>query len=116
MIVAGTPQFMCPELINKKHYNPYRADVWAFGVLIYWMVLGYYPQDNCKKTKNLNKLVSFDLKFPVDMHPGIQYLIEKMLEPDPEQRIEPQKILENSWISPRNIKFEIQKLVNMAKS
>ena len=87
MIVAGTPQFMCPELISKKKYNPYKADVWAFGILVYWMVLGYYPQDNCKKTKQLNKKTSFELKFPVDMHPGIQYLIEKMLETDPEQRI-----------------------------
>jgi serine/threonine protein kinase len=75
MIVAGTPQFMCPELVNKKKYNPYKADIWAFGVLLYWLTLGYYPQDNCKKTKQLNKLTNFELKFPVDMHPGIQYLI-----------------------------------------
>ena len=49
MIVAGTPQFMCPELVNKKRYDPYKADIWAFGILLYWMFLGYYPQDNCAK-------------------------------------------------------------------
>ena len=49
MIVAGTPQFMCPELVNKKRYDPYKADIWAFGILVYWMFLDYYPQDNCAK-------------------------------------------------------------------
>jgi serine/threonine protein kinase len=56
MKIAGTPQYMCPELINKKRYDPYKADIWAFGILLYWMVLGYYPQDNSiKKTKRDSK-------------------------------------------------------------
>lgn len=55
MTVAGTPQFMCPELTSKRNFDPYKADVWAFGILLYWVVLGYYPQDNCKPEKKLRK-------------------------------------------------------------
>lgn len=46
MMIAGTPQYMCPELIHKKNYDPYKADVWSFGIMLYWIVLGYFPQDN----------------------------------------------------------------------
>lgn len=70
--------------MNKKNYNPYKADIWAFGILLYWLTLGYYPQDNCKKTKSVHKISNFELQFPVDIHPGIQYLIERMLHNDPE--------------------------------
>ena len=49
MIMAGTPQFMSPELVNKRNFQPHKTDVWAFGILLYWMVLGYYPQDNANK-------------------------------------------------------------------
>ena len=49
MIMAGTPQFMSPELVHKKNFQPLKTDIWAFGILLYWMVLGYYPQDNANK-------------------------------------------------------------------
>jgi carbon catabolite-derepressing protein kinase len=51
-VIAGTPQFMAPELIGRKNYDPLKADIWAFGIMLYWMALGYFPQDaNPKKKK-----------------------------------------------------------------
>jgi serine/threonine protein kinase len=32
---AGTPVYKAPELINQKHYDPNKCDLWAIGVLIY---------------------------------------------------------------------------------
>jgi serine/threonine protein kinase len=69
MKIAGTPHYMCPELIYKKNYDPFKADIWAFGILLYWITLGYFPQDNLQKKKRNEKI--FSLKFPVDIHPGI---------------------------------------------
>ena len=95
--VAGTPQYMCPELIQGKSFNPFKADVWAFGIMLYWLALGYFPQDNDQKKKRnivkamkLNKMEKnlFELKFPVEMNPGLEYLISKMLRVSPEERIE----------------------------
>ena len=37
---------MSPELVKKKEYDPFKADIWAFGILLYWLALGYFPQDN----------------------------------------------------------------------
>lgn len=99
--IAGTPYYMSPELVSKKNYNPFKADIWAFGILLYWLVLGYFPQDTGEANNN-NKL--FDLRFPLDMHPGIEYLITKMLNEDPNDRINAEGILLDTWVHPKNFK------------
>ena len=72
---------MAPELVSKKQYDPFKADIWAFGILLYWLVLGYFPQDNESPKKKKNTTSSnFQLLFPANMHPGIEYLITKMLQ------------------------------------
>lgn len=111
MVVAGTPQYMAPELIARKNYDPLKADIWAFGIMVYWISCGFFPQDveNKKKTvgsKNLN----FDLQFPIDINPGLEYLLRKMLNPNPKERITLENILEDTWVKPKLFQAEIAKL------
>ena len=80
---------MAPELLkhHKEYssnssnelasYDPYKADIWALGVSIYWVALGYYPQVNKKK----------EIQYPIDIHPGMGYLLSKMLRTEPDDRI-----------------------------
>ena len=77
--IAGTPYYMAPELTSKKQYDPFKADIWAFGILLYWLVLGYFPQDN-ESPKKKKGTGSFQLLFPANIHPGVEYLITKMLQ------------------------------------
>lgn len=110
--IAGTPQYMCPQLINKKNYNPFKADIWAFGIMLYWLALGYFPQDtDQKKKKNLKYVLrsnsidhGLQLHFPIDMNPGLQYLLTKMLKPEPDDRINANEILQDTWIKPKCLK------------
>jgi serine/threonine protein kinase len=77
----------------KRQFCPYKADIWAFGIMLYWMVMGYFPQENVpmssKKSikRDSKNPANFELLFPVSIHPGIEYLIEKMLEKDPSNRV-----------------------------
>jgi len=79
---------MAPELITRKNYDPQKADVWAFGVMLYWVALGYFPHDadtKRKKTVNVHNLMTnkkweeLKLNFPVDINPGLEYLLRRML-------------------------------------
>lgn len=83
---------MAPELVSRKNYDPLKADVWAFGVMLYWIALGYFPQDaDTKKKKNITvnnimlskKWEDFTLNFPIDFNPGLEYLLRRMLQTDP---------------------------------
>jgi serine/threonine protein kinase len=41
--VCGTPHYMCPDLARKAPYNPFTADVWAAGVILYTIYVGKLP-------------------------------------------------------------------------
>lgn len=42
---VGTPEYMCPGTVNVKRSSTVgiEADIWALGVILYQMVLGYTP-------------------------------------------------------------------------
>ena len=40
---AGSRAFMPPEMIQRRGYDPFKADIWALGVTIYILVVGRVP-------------------------------------------------------------------------
>jgi serine/threonine protein kinase len=39
----GTPLFLAPELVTGEPYRPKPADVWAWGIMLYYCLFGSYP-------------------------------------------------------------------------
>jgi len=39
----GTPNFRAPELVNKSTKDPYAADIYSAGILLYTMCVGSIP-------------------------------------------------------------------------
>jgi serine/threonine protein kinase len=42
-LICGTPYYMGPELLSKKHYLGQPADVWALGVILYVLLQKELP-------------------------------------------------------------------------
>ena len=40
--MVGTPYFMSPEQMNKRHYD-YKSDVWGVGCVLYTLLYNKYP-------------------------------------------------------------------------
>lgn len=42
-IFCGTPSYMSPEIVARKEYSGFCADIWAMGVLLYALLCGSFP-------------------------------------------------------------------------
>ena len=42
-IFCGTPIFMAPEIVQQQEYVSGPVDIWALGIILYYMVAGYFP-------------------------------------------------------------------------
>lgn len=51
----GTPYYAAPEIFLKVPHDPKKADVWAFGVTIWYILFGYYPF-RCKEDEDICEL------------------------------------------------------------
>ena len=99
-IFNGSRVYMAPEIIAKQPYDPYKADVWSFGVTLYKMATGTLPFDGNSPseiksqlsvgieytTDNFDeltmKIVKKCLRFNAELRPTFDELGE-MIEKDP---------------------------------
>lgn len=41
--LGGTPPYMAPEIFLGNLSDPYKADIWSFGVIFYYLVYDFFP-------------------------------------------------------------------------
>jgi serine/threonine protein kinase len=65
---CGTPNYMAPEQITDLKGHSFEADVWAFGVILYYMLVGCSPfGKNAMTIKDLHKnILNEEFSFPKD--------------------------------------------------
>ncbi|MCO5605802.1 hypothetical protein L7F22_059986 [Adiantum nelumboides] len=94
---CGTPNYAAPEVIVHKGYDGAKADVWSCGIVLFVLLGGYLPFDDCNLLSLYKKIHKAELQFPRCFSSGARRLISRMLNPDPHLRITIPEILEDSW-------------------
>lgn len=102
---CGTPGYMGPEMANNKGYDPVLTDIWACGVIVFIMLSGFPPFQKADSSDWwFDKLKSGRHALFWKAHcrtvyfsPEAQDLINKMLAPDPSQRISIADIKKHPW-------------------
>lgn len=61
-LVAGTPYYMAPEVIDQPHKE--RCDIWSVGVLVYVLLTGYRPFEGENREEVLHNIQKQELSFP----------------------------------------------------
>ena len=90
--LAGSRPFMAPEVISKKEYDPFAADIWSLGITFYVMAYGSLPwQPNnvmLLERQIENGMVSFNFNVAYESEVRMQFLLvlRKMLEVKPQRR------------------------------
>ena len=83
---CGTPEFMAPEILKEQAYTK-AVDWWAFGVLLYQMLLCQSPFSGDDEDEVFNAILTDEPLYPIDMAGDIVQIFQGLLTKEPEQRL-----------------------------
>ena len=109
---AGTQAYRAPEISNDVGYSPLKVDVWAFGIVLFSLVSGFFPLQEAKPEDWRFKRLAGDQKGKVGacdsiyktykrecpFSPPLRALLDGMLTIDYEARLSVQALLEHPWL------------------
>jgi eukaryotic-like serine/threonine-protein kinase len=103
-VMLGTPQYMSPEACQCKPNIDFRTDIYALGTLMFQMVVGRRPFDAESMAAVLMKQVIELPPSPAALEPevsaGLDQIILRCLEKQPEQRFPSMKQLREALLDP----------------
>ncbi|KAL7990335.1 hypothetical protein Chor_013765, partial [Crotalus horridus] len=97
----GTPGYLSPEVLRKDPYGK-PVDIWACGVILYILLVGYPPfwdEDQHKLYQQI-KAGAYDFPSPEwdTVTPEAKNLINQMLTINPAKRITADQALKHPWV------------------
>ncbi|KAI5301922.1 hypothetical protein KEM56_001217, partial [Ascosphaera pollenicola] len=101
---CGTPGYMAPEIFKKTgHGKP--VDIWAIGVITYFLLCGYTPFDRDSNLEEMQAILIADYSFkPEEYWRNVSNVarefIQACLTIDPNKRITAHEALNHPWINP----------------
>lgn len=105
---CGTPEFMAPEILLDKKYGR-SVDWWAFGVLIYQMLLQQSPFRGEDEDEIYDAILADEPLYPIHMPRDSVSILQKLLTREPELRLgsgptDAQEIMSHAFF--RNVNWE----------
>ncbi|KAF7495003.1 Testis-specific serine/threonine-protein kinase 4 [Sarcoptes scabiei] len=100
--ICGTVPYYCPQLAWKKPYNPFKADVWAMGVVLYAMLHNRFPfhfkdpKKMCHEQLDYPKFIKS--RFSSEISKQSQDLMIQMFNPNDSIRISMAQVLQHEWV------------------
>ena len=88
-VILGTAAYMSPEQARGKPVDK-RADIWAFGVVLYEMLAGARPFQGEDVSLTLASVMKSDIDvraLPNEVTPAIRTVLDRCLEKEPRRRI-----------------------------
>ncbi|KAI9058435.1 hypothetical protein FKP32DRAFT_1614877 [Trametes sanguinea] len=83
---CGTPEFMAPEILLEQRYGR-AVDWWAFGVLMYEMLLGQSPFRGDDEDEIFDAILEDEPLYPITMPRDAVSILQKLLTRDPSRRL-----------------------------
>merc|ERR1739847_208112 len=83
---CGTPDYIAPEII---HYQPYdkSVDWWAFGVLLYEMLVGQPPFDGEDEEELFAAITDHNVSYPKSLSRESKEICKGLLTKNPAKRL-----------------------------
>jgi serine/threonine protein kinase len=106
---CGTPGYMAPEIFKKAgHGKP--VDIWAIGVITYFLLCGYTPFDRESQYQEMQAICNGDYKFaPAEYWAGVsetaKAFVRACLTVDPVNRPTAADLLQHPWLKSEEAPF-----------
>jgi len=100
---CGTPGYMAPEIFKKVgHGKP--VDLWALGVITYFLLCGYTPFDRDSDFEEMQAILNADYSFtPLEYWRGVsdsaKDFIRRCLTIDPNKRMTAHEALQHPFVA-----------------
>ncbi|KAJ3251206.1 hypothetical protein HK103_002581 [Boothiomyces macroporosus] len=96
--ICGTPYYSAPEIMGGEKYDGKKVDIWAMGVILYYMVAGHPPfiADSLNQLEiNVKKLqYTFPKEFSVELCILLKSIFVKAKE-----RIDMEGLRNDGWVN-----------------
>ncbi|KAI8332738.1 kinase-like domain-containing protein [Choanephora cucurbitarum] len=98
---CGTPGYMAPEIFKKTgHSKP--VDMWAIGVITYFLLSGYTPFERDNNIEEMNAIMHADYNYDDacwdNISDSAKNFIDRCLTIDANERITAHQALEHPWL------------------
>ncbi|TPX18215.1 uncharacterized protein E0L32_002724 [Thyridium curvatum] len=100
---CGTPGYMAPEIFKRSgHGKP--VDIWALGVITYFLLCGYTPFDRDSDFEEMQAILKADYSFnPIEYWRGVsdhaKEFIRRCLTIDPAKRMTAHEALQHPFVA-----------------
>ena len=110
---CGSPCYIPPEMIKEEGYNPDKSDIWSAGIILYLMLCGHLPFYEEDNQLMFDKIIKGDYNLPKFLSEEAKDILKKILEVDPNKRLNFEEIKNHPWFSIIDKKYMMYKGIDV---